>query len=441
METADLEPAFELTSAPARARRAVALIAASVITIAATAAVYLHPTLPLFGGAINAISAPQAPYRVAAVDFVNPATGWVVVDFDSGDYAVLHTNDGGLSWTRQLSGAGQNHRRYMKFFDVAVGVFALVGAAPQLYRTADGGKSWSALPPPAVEGTVASWSFVDSEYGWMLVSAKGPITNPPTYLYRTQDGGLSWQKLGLPAAPDQAFQVNFSYFTTGWLTSANAGPYAYKTIDFGATWAQVPLPAPAGGWPHGGRFLVAVQPTSGGGAVASVVYFPAVRGRTGVGADIRAFPPLVVRSFDGGRPHTYTYTTLINQFVEGPLGQEAPPNQARLSTADNGTTWMAILPPSSNGAIGSFDALNWWWIGAGQLASSGDSGATWTDPQNIGALEALPGSLQVLDRNHAWFAGAAGPRPVLEATADGGNGWRMVLLPPMPDAWTPASTP
>ena len=118
-----------------------------------------------------------------------------------------------------------------------------------------------------------------------------------------------------------------------------------------------------------------------------------------------------MRSFDGGRPHTYTYTTLINQFVEGPLGQEAPPNQARLSTADNGTTWMAILPPSSNGAIGSFDALNWWWIGAGQLASSGDSGATWTDPQNIGAIEALPGSLQVLDRNHAWFAGAAGPRP------------------------------
>ncbi|TME39568.1 MAG: hypothetical protein E6I61_11140, partial [Chloroflexi bacterium] len=91
----------------------------------------------------------------------------------------------------------------MKFFDVAVGVFALIGSSPQVSRTVDGGKSWTALAPPAVEGTVASWSFVDSEHGWMLVSAKSPITNPPTYLYRTKDGGLSWQKLALPTSPDQ----------------------------------------------------------------------------------------------------------------------------------------------------------------------------------------------------------------------------------------------
>ncbi|OLB82730.1 MAG: hypothetical protein AUI15_37475 [Actinobacteria bacterium 13_2_20CM_2_66_6] len=434
METAELEPVFEPTPMGARARRALALIAASVITIATTGALYLHPTLPLFGDALKAISPPQAPYRVASVDFVNPSTGWVVADFDSGNYAVLHTADGGVTWSRQLSGAGQNHARYLKFFDVAVGIFALVGTSPQMYRTADGGRTWSALQAPAVEGTVASWSFVDSEYGWMLVSAKSPITNPPTYLYRTDDGGVSWHKRGLPAPPDQAFQVNFSYLTTGWLTSANAGPYAYKTTDFGATWTRVQLPAPAGGWPHGGRFLVAVQPTSGGGAVASVVYFPAIKGRTGVGADIRAFPPLVVRSFDGGRPHTYTYTTLINQFVGGPLGQEPPPNQARLSTSDNGATWSAVAPPSSSGAIGSFDAANWWWIGAGQSATSGDGGATWTELRNIGAIEPLPGSLRVLDRNHAWYAGAAGARPLLEATADGGKGWRMVLLPAMPDS-------
>jgi photosystem II stability/assembly factor-like uncharacterized protein len=93
-----------------------------------------------------------------------------------------------------------------------------------------------------------------------------------------------------------------------------------------------------------------------------------------------------------------------------------------------------IQPPSSSGAIGYFDASNWWWIGGAQWAHSGDGGATWTDPQNIGAIEPLPGSLRVLDRNHAWFAGSAGARPVLEATADGGRGWRMVLLPALPDA-------
>lgn len=431
METAELEPAFELTPARARVGRALALICASLITIAATGAIYLHPSFSILG---NPTVGLQASYQISAVDFVNPATGWVVADFDSGDYTVLHTNDGGDSWTRQLSGAGQGHQRYMKFFDAAVGVFALVGTSPQLYRTADGGRTWATLPPPAVDGRVVSWSFVDSYYGWMLVSGTIPISNPPTYLYRTEDGGVSWQKLARPGSgSDQAFQVNFSYFTTGWLTSANAGPYAYKTNDFGATWTRVDLPPPPGGWPRGGRFMVAVQPTSGGGVAASVVYFPSLKGRSAVGADIRAFPPLVVRSFDGGRLHSYTYSTLIDQLVGGPVAQEPAPNQTRLGTTDNGITWSSIQPPSTSGAIGYFDASNWWWIGGARWAYSGDGGATWTDPQNIGAIDPIPGSLRVLDRNHAWFAGSAGARPVLEGTADGGRGWRMVMLPPLPD--------
>jgi hypothetical protein len=172
----------------------------------------------------------------------------------------------------------------------------------------------------------------------------------------------------------------------------------------------------------------------GGGVVASVVYFPAIKGRTGIGADIHGFPPLVVRGFDGGRPHTYTYSTLIDQLVVGPFAQEQPPNQTNLSTVDNGTSWSAIEPPASGGAIGCFDASNWWWIGGGQWATSRDGGATWTNPRNLAIIEPLPGSLQVLDQDHAWFAGSAGPRPVLETTGDGGRGWRMVLLPPMPDA-------
>ncbi len=434
METADQEPVYELAPARDRARRALGLITASLITIAATGAIYVRPALPIFGGAINASSVSPSPYRVAAVDFVNPITGWVIVDFDSGDYAVLHTSDGGLSWTRQLAGAGQGHPRYMKFFDVAVGVFALIGTSPLLYRTADGGRTWSAVPVPKVRGTVLSWSFVDSDFGWMLASGPSFTTPPSAYLYRTEDGGVSWTNLGLPAAaPDQAFQVSFSYFTTGWLTSANVGPYAYKTQDFGDTWTRIPLPAPQGGWPRGGRFLVVVEPSSGGGAIASVVYFPAVQGRKGAGATIRDFPPLTVRAFDGGRPVTYTYATAIGLVNTGPVPQAQAPNEVLLSTEDNGASWSSIEPPPSSGAIGFVDPSYWWWIGSGQWATTADGGATWTGPRNIGVIEPLPGSLQVLDRDHAWFAAAAGARPVLETTDDGGRGWRMVMLPPMPD--------
>src|SRR5262249_50312126 len=107
-----------------------------------------------------------------------------------------------------------------------------------------------------------------------------------------------------------------------------------------------------------------------------------------------------------------------------------PPNETVLSTTDNGGTWTAIQPPATSGAIGYFNAEDWWWGGAGKSSTSADGGSTWGDPRGISAMEPLPGMLQVLDRNHAWF-GASGTRPVLESTDDAGDHWRAVTLPPL----------
>lgn len=431
------EPDRDFTDevAPARARRALAIIAASVVVIAASAVAYVRPVLfTQSNTSIADSSATAAPYHVVAVDFVDPSTGWVVVDFASGDFAILHTIDGGYSWSRELSGAAPGNPRYVKFFDAAVGVFALVGAAPHLYRTDDGGKSWVGIAGPRTKGLALSWSFVDSYFGWVLVSGTSPATPLPAYLYRTEDGGASWTNLGTPVgATEQAFEVNFSYFTTGWLTSANDGAFAYKTTDYGSTWTRVPLPAPRGGWPQGGKFLVAVQPTSGVGAVASVVFIATLRGRKGAGATIRDFPPLTLVAFDGGVPVTYVLATAVGMKNLGPVPQVAAPNQTELSTTDNGGSWSAISPPSG-GAIGYFDAARWWWIGHGESAASLDGGMSWSAPKGIDSIILpLSGSLEVLDSSHAWFAGSAGSNPVLGATADGGWHWRVVVLPPTID--------
>jgi photosystem II stability/assembly factor-like uncharacterized protein len=423
LENAELEPDFSVSSMPARVARGVAVICVSVLALTIAAVAYLHPTLHVAG------PTPTAAYRVSSLEFVDASTGWVVVEFASGGYAILHTEDGGLTWSRQLTVAGQGHSHYLKFFDTAVGLFGLIGTTPQLFRTSDGGRSWTSRPVPKVAGSVLSWSWVDSYFGWVLVSGTSATSPLPAYLYRTEDGGISWQNLGVPApAPDQVFQVDFSYFTTGWLSSANGGAYAYKTGDYGQSWSRVPLPAPTGGWPQGGTYMVAAQPTSGGGVAATVVFFTALRGRKGQGAVIRDFPPLTVGAFDGGRPVTYTYATAIGDKNLGPIPQAAAPNQAEFGTLDNGASWKAITIPSS-GAIGYFDAADWWWVGAGRLASSRDGGTSWTEARGVDAQEPLPGSLQVLDRLHAWFAGADAARPMLETTDDGGAHWRVVPLP------------
>lgn len=434
MELTELEPGVETTGT--RARRALALMVVSLVAITATGLVFLHPVSLSFG-ATTAARAPalHQAYRVAAVDFVDERTGWVVVVLQSGEYKIMHTADGGQRWMQELSGSGEDRATYIKFFDRSAGVFAPPGAPPVLYRTSDGGKTWSMRRALRAPSTVLSWSFVDSDHGWMLVNE---APGSPAVLFRTDDGGSTWSGLGPPVAPpDQAFNIHFTDLTTGWLASAGAGPYAYKTDDFGATWSRVAFPAPAAGWPGSARFFVDVQRTSGRGAVASVVAFAPFEGRIGAGGTIRQFPPLEVPFYDGSKPNNYIFPTLIDQVIGGPYAAVQAPQALLLSTVDNGSHWTAIDPPSASGAIGYFDAANWWWIGGGLWAGSKDGGVTWTDVRGVGLIEPLPGSLKVLDRDHAWFAGWAGSRPVLEATDDGGVSWRMVMLPPIEDLAKP----
>src|SRR5207237_10031711 len=135
MEAVESETDFDLASPYARVRRALALMVASIVTITLTGVLYLHPELPAFGrSATTTISVLQSAYHVTAVDFVDPATGWVAVNFSSGDFAVLPTTDGGVSWTRQLIVASDGHPQFMKFFHYGARVFALTGSVALLQR-------------------------------------------------------------------------------------------------------------------------------------------------------------------------------------------------------------------------------------------------------------------------------------------------------------------
>src|SRR5437762_3303168 len=344
---------FDSAASSTHVRRAMALIAISLLVMALSGILYIHPKLPGFGLSAPNMRSTQSSYRVGAVAFVNPRTGWVVALLAAGEVAVLHTTDGGASWTRQLAVAGDVHPTYVKFFDERLGIFALLGVRPLLYMTGDGGATWLTRPALRDGSAVISWSFADSDHGWMLARGAGAAAARPVRLYRTQDAGLSWEDLGPPVAPPtQAYEVQFSYLTTGWLATSGPEAVAYKSIDFGTTWQPVALPPPVAGWSRRGQYFVGVRPTLGSGALASVVFFPPIKGRTGGGGLIRSFPPLAVRSFDGGRPYTYHYTTLLDRLAAGGRTGAAAPNETILSTLDNGASWTAIDQPPAGGAIG-----------------------------------------------------------------------------------------
>src|SRR6202165_1503403 len=342
--------------------RALTVITASVLTIVLAGIAYLHPFA--FGaGEPRATSS----YQLSAVDFVSSTTGWGATTLDSGAYAVLRTTDAGQSWTRQLTGATDQRTVYLRFFDSRHGVLGLAGPRPAMFRTSDGGRTWSLLPMSSA-AYVLSMSFVDLDHGWLLRDAT-TAAGPSGELFRTDDGGGGWTTLGVPVA--------------------GAAPRARP---------------------------------------------PPTASRSRAGERVISYPPLTIRSFDGGLPVWYSYSIFANAIPGGdlkPLATQAP-HQVQLGSLDAGATWSVISPPSGSGAVGYSDAQNWWWIGSGAGSTSSDGGSTWTPTRHLGVIEPLPGSLQVLDSQTAWFGVmAGGTRALLERTGGGGVHWEMIGLPPI----------
>jgi photosystem II stability/assembly factor-like uncharacterized protein len=422
------------------APRALTLIALSILTIAVAGIGYVQPRLWFSPGTPAPAAKAPAAYQLGAVDFVTPATGWVVMELSHRDFQVLRTADAGDTWTRQLAGSAGAIGEYVRFFDIDSGVLVQLGPQASLYQTSDGGTTWKSKPLTQGRGYIWSADFIDPRHGWILASA----ATEGQSLYRTADGGTTWTNLGNPVLySDWAYRVLFSNATDGWLYSESTGPYAYKTTNAGTTWSRIPLPAPVGGWPSvqggsisAGEFFVAAHPTQGAGVMTTVIGVAQHNGRLRVGGVLLGYPPLRVSTYDGGRPVTDIYTEVspyrystIERINPGPYVHTLPPNQFQMSSVDGGLSWVGVVPPSPHGAVGYIDAHHWWWIGSGARATSSDAGSTWTDIRGAGVPQPLPGSLQFIDADHAWFGGMAGPRPLVETTDDGGIHWRMVLLP------------
>ena len=384
-------------SSTSRLLRALTLGGLSFLVLALAGLSYLHPGWSLIpAGAASNDSNFAGSRHLAAVDFVTPGIGWVVVERQPHDFVVLHTSDAGDTWVQQLAGRDPEMSEYLHFFDASNGVVAILGTPAALYRTSNGGHTWMRQALINADGFALAASFVDADHGWLLAQAS---TEGETLL-RTVDGGKTWVGLGTPVADsDWAYNVVFADRANGWLYSRSAGLYAYRSADAGSTWQPIALPGPPGGRPSTDGVGVSVEPRPTGGAGVSV-------------------------------------TVVIGQLLflqprgTSPANDSPPENQYQLISNDGGRSWQPYSLPAAQGAIVRFDALNWWWIGAGVQAKSSDAGRTWSALRNLLVPAPLPDTVQMIDATDVWFGAMAGPRPLVESTDDGGVTWRMFLLPP-----------
>lgn len=177
-----------------------------------------------------------------AVVFSTPTTGWMPTYTcgPSGALALYVTHDAGDNWTLQEVGPECGCSGAVPVFvDAQHGVLI---SGPDMVVTSDRGQSWSSRTMPsdvAMYGPQA-YSFPDSSHGWILFGEAGSGTSTLFPLYRTTDGGRSWSLLSRSAIPQAAaFAQTSMYFVDANLGFIAAGASLYRTTDGGRTWSEL----------------------------------------------------------------------------------------------------------------------------------------------------------------------------------------------------------
>ena len=376
------------------------------------------------------------------VGFAGPSSGWVVAGDNLNEAnggTVLFTTNGGQSWSSPVALPQDSG-----IVDFEYGTFAafaprggqsavliendwIVGgdvAAASVWRTTDGGATWSA--PTRLKGAeIVDATFSSPSVGWATDDSG------PGWLWRTTNGGASWTKLR--RAPD------FAQITTAGDNVWVVGRGALHSADAGATWHSTPglsgdlvsFSGPADGWITNGS--VYLHTTDGGKTWRHVTSAPkpgitslaAVSGETVWGAARH-----VIRSTDGGR-HWWTCTKRVVTAVSAVTSSQAwavGPKGLVIHTIDGGHHWK--LQPSGVRAglrdVFFVDARHGWAGGeSGTLLRTTDGGRRWV---HVGV--AFKGAIsQVVfgDAEHGIALGTFS-RAFL-VTADGGRTWSRERLP------------
>jgi len=157
--------------------------------------------------ALNPIAACRPnSYSLGSMKFTSATTGSLMVGCPA--QTLLTTQDGGATWRpQQLPDCGQCYLSQPTFFDSTHAIVTSQQSAVML-ATTDGGANWAQYQLPA--GASRHFSFTDANHGW-LVSIEQLPTSYDTAVYRTTDGGRSWSLLGRPGFATSTSQKNTYY--------------------------------------------------------------------------------------------------------------------------------------------------------------------------------------------------------------------------------------
>jgi ELWxxDGT repeat protein len=369
--------------------------------------------------------------------FKNKNDGFLVSDQGS-----FRTSDGGLSWTKIPDFWGGSTMA-IRFIDDKNGFiydrWSSWGAT--LYRTADGGNTWSMVAPLPGPGAVTGVARLGSG---KLISCHSVAAsnnfNAGRAISISSDDGASWATLS--QLPNILFySVRFPSEKTGYVMSEYG---VYKTTDRGMTWNLLPppfnQPTSFAYFEDENTGYIARGPvlykTEDGGATFTEAFRSTTDPNTpaSVGAlyikdnlMISFNMPYTFRSLDKGKTWKttkatswYTYTDAF--FISSTVGYRMELFGGIQKTTNAGDTWQNVFMPPS----GDHDAFRTLWffnesvgLKAGDiLEKTTDGGVTW---KQIYGLQYI-NQIRFIDAQRGYATGNNGN---VYYTVDGGDTWDL----------------
>ncbi len=125
---------------------------------------------------------------------------------------VYTSRDGGSTWSVRPGVVDLKEPTEIGFFDVSPECF-FAKAGPNLFVTHDAARTWAAIKTSILLGEhpdrdIQQMDFVDATHGWLICSDHSQLyPNGKILLYRTSDGGKTWTEL--PVRMTRTVAVSF----------------------------------------------------------------------------------------------------------------------------------------------------------------------------------------------------------------------------------------
>ncbi len=367
-------------------------------TVQATVTSATGSVLPTVQATVTSATGSATPsassFQIDQISMSDATTGWARTT--SPHYLIVHTSDGGQSWQAVTPPYPDGISAALPpAFTALNGSVAWVAISEKqepdgtipgvVFRTSDGGQTWQPASLPMGMLGVSQIQFVNAQDGWVLAGFGGIAAGSQAVaLYRSTDGGQTWSTVAgapgsLPLGGDKS-GMGWASATTGWVTgcvcAAENTVWLSRTQDRGVTWQSQSLP------------LLALQ---GVFTTQPPVFFSATEGILPVTVNSGNDTLLAVyATHDGGT--TWSHSTLLmgaggaRDFLTMQQGWVVVGNGATLGvTSNGGQTWLLITPSANFRNISQLDfvsAQEGWAIStppseAPVLLKTLDGGHTW----------------------------------------------------------------